>query len=47
MAELERLIRNVRRVGQATVDEQSAAEFYKAEAECWIIQQDNKLREKP
>jgi hypothetical protein len=40
MAELERLIRNVRRVGQATVDELSAAEYYKAEAEYWLLQAD-------
>jgi len=38
MAELERLIRKVRRVGQGTVDELSAAEFYKSEAEIWLLQ---------
>jgi hypothetical protein len=38
MGDLERLIRNVRRVGQATVDDLSAAEFYKAEAEYWVLQ---------
>jgi hypothetical protein len=40
MADLERLIRNVRRVGQATVDELSAAEYYKTEAEVWLLQAD-------
>jgi hypothetical protein len=40
MAELEQLIRNVRRVGQATVDEVSAAVYYKTEAECWVLQAD-------
>ncbi len=38
MAELERLVRRVQRAGQATIDEISAAEFYRTEAELWLIQ---------
>jgi hypothetical protein len=40
MADLERLIRGVRRVGQATVDELSAAVFYRTEADFWLLQAD-------
>jgi hypothetical protein len=38
MAALEQLIRKVRRIGQATVDELSAAEYYRVEAEFWVLQ---------
>jgi len=38
MRELERLVISVNRAGQATVDEVSSAEFYRAEAELWYLQ---------
>jgi hypothetical protein len=38
MRQLERLIVELQRAGQATVDEISAAEFYRSEAELWLLQ---------
>ena len=38
MRALERLMGNLQRAGQATVQEVSAAEFYRAEAEIWLLQ---------
>jgi hypothetical protein len=38
MRELDALIGNLQRAGQVTVDEVSAAAFYKAEAEIWFLQ---------
>src|SRR4051794_2878195 len=38
MRDLERLIRQVERSGVTTVDEVSAAEFYRVEAEFWLAQ---------
>jgi hypothetical protein len=38
MRELERLIANLQRVGQAVIDEVSAAEYYRVEAEIWLVQ---------
>jgi hypothetical protein len=38
MRELERLIRNIQRTGQIAIDEVSASEFYRVEAEIWLLQ---------
>jgi hypothetical protein len=38
MRELERIIRNLQRSGQATIDEVSATEYYRVEAELWMLQ---------
>src|SRR5262249_55474978 len=38
MRELERLLEGLRRSGTITVDEASAAEFYRVEAEIWLTQ---------
>jgi hypothetical protein len=38
MRDLERLIRKLRVSGQTTIDEVSAAEYYRAEAELWLMQ---------
>ena len=38
MRDLERLIRRLRETGQSTIDEASAAEFYRTEAEMWLLQ---------
>lgn len=38
MRELERLIRNIQRTGQITIDEVSASEYYRVEAEMWLLQ---------
>jgi hypothetical protein len=46
MRDLDRLIRKLRAAGQTTIDETSAAEFYRTEAEMWVLQaqQDKKKR---
>jgi hypothetical protein len=46
MRDLDRLIRKLRAAGQTTIDETSAAEFYRTEAEMWVLQaqQDRKKR---
>lgn len=38
MRDLERIINNLQRSRQTTVDEVSAVEFYRAEAELWLLQ---------
>jgi hypothetical protein len=38
MVELERIIRKVSQAGQGTVNELSAAEFYRTEAELWLLE---------
>jgi hypothetical protein len=38
MRELDRLIRKLQAAGQTTIDEVSAAEFYRIEAEVWLLQ---------
>jgi hypothetical protein len=38
MRDLERLIRRLRESAQTTIDEASAAEFYRTEAEMWLLQ---------
>jgi hypothetical protein len=38
MRDLERLVRKLRVSGQTTIDEVSAAEYYRAEAELWLMQ---------
>ena len=37
MRELERLIRRLRDSGQSTIEESSAAEYYRTEAELWLM----------
>lgn len=44
MRQLEELITNLQRAGQATVDEVSAAEFYRSEAELWLLQAKEKQK---
>ena len=44
MWELEKIIRNVRRSGQATIDEVSATEFYRVEAEIWLLQAQEEMK---
>ena len=38
MRELEKLIRNIQRTGQVTIDEVSASEYYRVEAEIRVLQ---------
>ena len=38
MVDLERIIRKVSQAGQGTVNELSAAEFYRTEAELWLLE---------
>ncbi len=38
MRALERLIGNLQRAGQAVIDEVSGSEFYRVEAEVWLLQ---------
>jgi hypothetical protein len=38
MVELERLIQRVRQVRQATINEVSATEYYRTEADAWVLQ---------
>jgi hypothetical protein len=38
MRALERLVEGVQRARQGTIDEASAAEFYRAEADLWLLQ---------
>jgi hypothetical protein len=45
MREIEKLIGDLRRAGQSTVDEVSATEFYRAEAEIWLIQARSEKKE--
>lgn len=44
MRRLEALVQRVQRSGQTTVDEVSAAEYYRAEAEIWLLQARDKKR---
>jgi hypothetical protein len=38
MVDLERIVRKVHQAGQGTVNELSAAEFYRTEAELWLLE---------
>jgi hypothetical protein len=46
MRDLERLIRRLRESAQTTIDEASAAEFYRTEAEMWLLQA-KEVKKKP
>jgi hypothetical protein len=47
MRDLDRLIRRLHAAGQTTVDETSATEFYRTEAEIWVLQAQQQEKKKP
>jgi hypothetical protein len=47
MRRLEALVQKVQRSGQTTIDEISATEYYRVEAEIWLLQAREEKKDRP